>query len=241
MRHIKLLGTALLMVLSLSAIMTAAASAVEEPTKILAEPTETEPLTFTSVSGEGRLLTLGKKEVKCKKDKGSGEFTLPNLGTYKVLFENCTGESGSTCTGVSQETGTIKQEGTVHYVLALLSGKLIAALVGLPKEFHFTCEALGGFVKILVVVLGCIAALAEPVEKLTKTTKDVFQFNAANSGDPDISEILMEEATSEIPCVLLSSINGGKFESSGLEGTATNEGFKKGGKAVEVLLMNKKM
>jgi hypothetical protein len=238
MRHIKLLGTALMMFFALSALATATASA-EEPTKILPEPTVAAPLTFTSTSTAGLLLTLGGKKVECTKDTGSGEFTTPNLGKYKVLFEGCKGEFGTTCTGVGDKSGTILQEGALHYVLALLSGILVAALVGLPKEFHFTCEVIG--LKILVLVLGCIAALAEPLETLAKTTKDIFEFSAVNSGDPDIQKILMEEAKEEIACVLSSSINGGEFESSALKGTATNEGFKKGGKAVEVLLMNKKM
>lgn len=236
MRNIKLLGTAVVMALVLSAIAVATASAAE-PTKILPEPTKAAPLTFTGTAGAGKLLTLGKKEVKCTKSTGSGEFTTPNLGTAKILFEGCTGEFGTTCTGVGDKSGTIAQEGPVHYILGLLSGKLVAVLAGLPKEFHFTCEVIG--IKILVLVRGCIASLAEPTEKPTKTTKDVFAFTEANSGDPDISLILMEEAKEEIKCVLESSINGGAFESSGLEGTATNEGFKKGGKAVEIELMNK--
>lgn len=240
MRCLKMLGAVLTAIfLLLGAVAAATASA--EVTLILPEPTKNEPLTFSSTSGEGRLLTLAGKQVKCKKDTGSGEFTTGNLGTYKVLFEGCTGEFGTTCTGVGDEPGTILQEGTVHYVLALLGlteTKLVAALAGLVKEFHFTCSVIG--LEILVLVRGCIAALAEPTEKLTKTTKDVFLFDTSEtSGDPDIEQILMENATKEIECKLESSISGGAFESSALKGSATNEKLKKGGKEIEVLLMNK--
>jgi hypothetical protein len=216
-----------------------ASAYAEEPTKILPEPTAAAPLTFVSTIGAHKWRTLGGKEITCAKGTGSGEFTTPNLGRYKFLLEGCKGEFSTTCTGVGDKVGTILLEGTVHYVLALLSGLLVASLAILIQEFHYTCEVIG--VKLLILQRGSFAALAEPVEKLTKATKDVFVFDAANSGDPDITRILMEEAKEEISSVLLSSINGAEFESAALEGSATNEGFKKAGKAVEVLLMNKKM
>lgn len=217
-----------------------------EPTKILPLPSKASPLTFTSKGGEGVLLTVGKNEVKCEKATDKGEFTSANLGTVQVTFEKCKAKvpiiGSAPCTGEGDSKEQILFKGVGHYWLALLSGKLVAALVILFNKsegtiVHFTCEALGQ--KQLIIVEGCAASLAEPVEKLTKITKDVFK--EEKSGVADIREVLPQETATEIKCISLTSVNGGAFEESAQTGTAENEGFKQGGAAVEVLLMNKEM
>jgi len=233
----KLLGVTLLAVIALT-VMAAASALAAEPTKMLPEPTEAKPLTGTDKSGEGVLVTTGGNEVKCKKDVSSFSATTPNKGTFHVTFESCKAKvpiiGSAPCTGVGDEKEKILLLGTVEYWLALLSSKLVAALVFLIEEFHFTCEALGQ--KQLILVKGCAAALAEPTEKLTKTTKDVFK--EESKGVSDIREVLPVEAKEEIKCVTLTSVNGGAFEESGQTGTDENEKFEQGSKAVEVLLMN---
>jgi len=243
MKRLERFGVALVAVFTLGVFAATSASAAE-PTKILPEPTVANPLTSVDKSGAGTLLTIGGSEVKCTKDTSTASFTTPNLGTFHVLFDGCKAKvpiiGTAPCTGA---VGDVKEQilllGTVHYVLALLTEgtktKLVAALAFLFEEFHFTCEALGQ--KQLILVKGCAAALAEPVEKLTKITKDVFK--EIKSGDSNILEILMEEATKEIRCDTLTSVNGGAFELSAQTGAAENEKFEQGKKAVEVLLMNK--
>lgn len=243
MKRIKLLGIALMAVFALGVIAAASASAAE-PTKVLPEPTVKEPLKFTSKGGKGTLLTVGNNEVVCQSATDKGEFTSPNLGPVTVLFEGCKAKvpiiGTAPCKGEGDNKETILFKGEGHYWLALLSEKLVAALVILFNKsqgtiVHFTCEALGQ--KQLIIVEGCAASLAEPTEKLTKITKDVFK--ELKSGVADIKEVLPEETKKEIPCISLTSVNGGAFEESAQAGTAENEKFEKGKAAVEVLLMNK--
>jgi hypothetical protein len=230
------LGLALMAMLVLSA--TAVATASAEQTKILPEPTTAAPLTFVdSQSAAGELLTLAKSKVECKKGTSSGEFTTSNLGKYKVTFTECKGPLGTTCTGTGDAAGEILQAGTVHYVLAKLGTTLVGALVFLVTQFHFVCKV--STIEQLVLVRGCIAALAKETEKLVTETEDLFLFTAAGSGDPDIKTFLPEGTEKEVSCVLESSINGGAFESSALSATDKNKEFKKGGVAVTVLLHNK--
>ncbi len=239
MKRFKLLGVAFMAIFALSAIAATTASA-EEFTKILPIPTAENPLTGTDKSGPGTLLTIGKNQVTCEKDTSNFSFTSPNLGTFHATFEGCKTEvlgQKLTCTGTGDKEGQILLLGIVHYWLALLTAKLVAALVFLFEEFHFTCKNV--IAKALVLVKGCAAALAEPVEKLTKVTKDVFI--EEKSGVSDIKEVLPEETTKEIKCITETNVNETKFEESAQTGTDENEKFEQGKKAVEVLLMNKKM
>jgi hypothetical protein len=109
--------TTILALLTLTAF-TATASAAE-PTKILPEPTTAKPVTFTSKSPKGTLETVKGIKLTCATDKGGGSFTNANSGTGSILFETCTSEEEVVCTGVGDKTGTIAQEGTVQYLLAL--------------------------------------------------------------------------------------------------------------------------
>jgi hypothetical protein len=233
MSRFKVIGAALMAILALSAFAVAMASAAE-PTKMLPSA----GITFTAKSGPGTLLTIGGSEVKCTSSLGSGTIDTTNLGNFHTDFSGCKAELGGfkpTCTGVGDSSGIILLLGTFHYWLAKLSGKLVAALVFLIAQFHFTCELLGQ--KQLIIVLGCAAALAEPTEKLTTVTRDVFK--ETKSGVSDIRTVLPENSTKEISCINTTSVNGGAFEESAQNGTAENEKFLKGAEKVEVLLMNK--
>lgn len=235
MKRIRLLGVALMAVFALGAIAAITASA--EVTLILPE----KGVTVKSKSGKGTLLTVGGSQVICQKDKGESSFTTGNLGTFKVDFEECKAKvpiiGSAPCTGTGEPKEVILLVGEVHYLLALLmegkpkeekASKLVAALAFL-FETHFTCEALGQ--KQLILVKGCAAANAEPIEKLTKLTKDVFK--EWSSGESSILLILPENTTKEVNCLTETSVNGGAFELSAETGTVENE------TNVEVLLMNK--
>jgi hypothetical protein len=231
----KLFGLAAIAVLAITVMATAVAAA--EETKILPEPTAVNELITNGTAGKFRIITLGGKEVKCEGAGGAARFSSFNLGIFHIIFIKCTGALGSTCTSEGEPAGRVAVLGTVHFWLALLlkSGSLVAALVYLMPPFHFTCEAVG--VKQLVLVLGCAAAHAEPVNVLTNLTKDVFIEDGA--GMPDIRFVLPENSNKELECVTLMQVNEqGAFEDTGQEGTYLNELFEKGGKKISVLLMN---
>jgi hypothetical protein len=235
MSRIRLLGVCLIAVFAFSAIVATAAMA-EEKTKMLPES----GVKFISKGGKGELTTLGGVlSVKCEKLTGkNGTIESANLGKYETLFEECT-SSGGKCTGVGLTTGDILNAGTYHFWLALetLNGTantLVGALVFLPEELHFTCVVIG--TNVLVLVKGCIAALATPLNALASVTKDTFAVTGA--GDPLITKVLPAGSTAEIECLLLSSKSEGTFEMSGLTVVAENEKFESGGTALTVLLMN---
>jgi hypothetical protein len=239
MKRIRLLGMMLVAIFAFSAVI-ASVAAAEEKTKVLPEATAASPLTSTGKGGAGVLLTVRGREVTCESGTGSGAFTSANLGTFHTTFIGCkTKADGATlrCTGTEDREGQILLLGTVHYWLALLSARLVAALVFLFVQFHFTCTILT--IKELVLVRGCAAALAEPTEKLTALTKDVF--TEASSGVSDITEVLPQEARAEIRCITETKVGeaeGDEFEQSSERGTAENERFEKEKRSVEVLLMN---
>jgi hypothetical protein len=234
MTRLKTIGAALMAILALSALAVAMASAAE-PTKMLPSA----GITFTSKSGPGTLLTAVKSnEVKCKKDTGTGTIDTTNLGNFHTEFKECKAKVGGLegpCTGEGEAPEVILLLGTFHYWLATLDKALVGALVFLIREFHFTCEIFG--LKQLILVKGCAAALAEPTEKLTTVTKDVFK--ETKSGISDIKTVLPENSTKSMSCITLTNVNNEGFEESAQTGTAENEKFKKGAEAVEILLMNK--
>jgi hypothetical protein len=235
----KLIGLAAIAVLATTVTATAVAAA--EETKILPEPTATNEL-ITSTGNTVALpvltiTTLGGKGIKCEGAGGAARFSSPNLGISHVILLKCGGPLGSTCTTLGEPAGRVALLGTVHFWLALLvkSGTLVAALVYLMPPFHFTCEALG--VKQLILALGCAAAHAEPVNVLTNLTQDVFIEDGV--GMPDIRSVLPENATKEIPCILLVQVNEeGAFEEAAQELTLFNKSFEQGAKLISILLMN---
>jgi hypothetical protein len=237
--------TAIMALLAFTAL-TAVASA--ETTKILPEPTAPKPVTATSKGGKGKLETIAGTNVKCIKNTGSAEFTNPNLGTGKTLFEECTSTLSSKCTGVGDATGTIEAKATLHYILALemltsSTSTLVAALAFLVKQFGFVCKAAG--LELLVLSRGCVAAKVDSTEKLVATNSVLFEEFA--KGENKILSVLMEEATKEIPCLLESSLEevGGaeKFELAAIvqenaANAAVLEKWKQSGETINVLLMN---
>jgi len=237
MKRIRLFGMALICVCALGALTAMSASAAEV-TKILPEPTAAKPVTYTAKSGEIRMLSVAGFEVKCKKATSDGSFTTPNFGDFDVLFTECTGPLTTTCTSAGAPKGLIGAEGEVHYLLALeMKGTetiLVAALVFLFDEFHVTCES--KVISMTFAADGCIAARAEPINKLTKTTTDTFE--EFKSGETKILEVLPVEGTVEATCLPDISVNGGADELFAMNGTITNEKFTRATKEIEIELMN---
>jgi hypothetical protein len=232
MTRLKLFG---IMMVAAFAILTSVAAA-EEKTKMLPESGVTS--TGKQVGGV-KLIQKGGTEVECKSGKGSSTIEAANLGKYTTTFEECT-SSGGKCTGEGEATGVILTSGAYGFWLALetLNGfehTLVGALVQLPSQTKFSCVILGISVSV-VVLAGCTAALATPLNTLTSTTSDTFAQIA--NGEELITKVLPPNSTSEILCTMLSNKAGGTFELSSLVGKAENSNFKKGAESVTTLLMN---
>jgi hypothetical protein len=234
MSRTRFFGVCVVGVLVLFAL-TASVAAAEEKTKMLPES----GVSFTSKGKEGALNQVGSIfNVKCKKGKGSGTITSANLGAYKADFEECKDSLGGTCTGAGEASGIILNEGEYHFWLAKESlggvNTLVGALAFLPKEAHFTCVDAG--INNLVLVKGCVAALATPLNTLASITTDVYA--ESSTGVQLITKVLPANSTTETECVLLSEKNAEGFKQSSLNTTVENEGFKSGTTAITVLLMN---
>ena len=250
-RIVTLFSLAVMAAFALSAVAVSAASA--EATKILPEPTKSEPLTTKATqSAPGDLLTVGGLEVKCVKGSGSESWTTANLGTGNVLFTECTGPLSTTCTTTGDTAGLISAEGEVHFWLGLLmtgtaekeTTELIAALVFLLKEgavakpVKFTCVNSKKTIEDKIEVTGCVAAQVLPasLNALIKEAKE--EFAEWKSGETKVLQVLPQEATSEINCLPTTSTNGGALELSAITGLFTAGSYEKGGKAITIELMN---
>jgi hypothetical protein len=229
---------AVMAVLALSAITAATASATEK-TKVLPEPTTGSPIFFTGASGPGTLEVANGEVVNCTKDTSLGAFVTANLGTFDVLFEKCSATRiiKAECTGTTAGTtkGDIPSKGTFHYWLYLLREKLGAAIVFLPTETKFICEALGQ--KVEVKVKGCVAGAVEPLERLG--THGTIKLAQTSNGVNEITKVLPQESTKELECKLESeSSETKKEEQSSLVTLESMLGFISLGSHIEILLMN---
>jgi hypothetical protein len=234
MSRTKLFGVCVVGVLVLFAL-TASVAAAEEKTKMLPES----GVSFTSKGGAGSFNQVGAIfNLKCKKGKGTGSIESANLGQYKTDLEECTDSLGGTCSGAGEASGVILNNGTYHFWLAKESlggvNTLVGALVLLPEELHFTCVDAG--INNLVLMKGCDAALATPLNTLASITKDVFA--ESSTGVQLITKVLPAGSTTETECVLLTEKNAEGFKQSSLNYATENEKFKSGEAAITVLLMN---
>jgi hypothetical protein len=250
-RIVMLFGVAVMAVFAFSAVAVSAASA--EATKILPEPTEAAPLTATLTEpAEGHDLTVGGLEIKCSKASGSETWTTANLGTWHLLFTECTGPLSTVCTGEGDPSGLISAGGEAHFWLALLmtgtpekeTTELIGALVlllkesGVVKPSNFTCVNARKTIEDKAVVNGCLAAQVLPasLNALTKEAKE--EFAEWKSGETKTLQVLPQGTTSEINCLPIASVNGGPAELLALAGAYVAGSFAKGGKELTIELMN---
>lgn len=241
LRKLILLALTVVTVAALGEVATASA----EVLRLLPEPSEKSPVSFTAETKEKKALTLSAegKTITCTNISGStGEFTSPKAGLIIIEFKGCT-SSGASCKGLAEtETaGNIK----FHGELALRRGRLVNAkketvlhpgvLVVKLLHVHFSC--LGGIV--LGLVLGCVAGLLTPTNALTKVLTNILQESELKNGDQDIIEVEKETEKGEFEnCELKTAINEGKEALSLQVSTVEATGFKQGGVAVEALLMS---
>ena len=228
MRQIKLLGLALMAVLSITGAMAAVASAEATLPTILPEGTAVAPLTGTTKSGLSTF-SPGALKVESSKSEGSFSGTSKKLGTYDVLFLE-TQLAGEKCTGLKDTVeGSVLAPGTFHIRHYNLNGKLFTAEIFLVTELHFECGA------ILFTVKGCVAGELTPNEEKLVTVLKVALKAEKNDNVP--VKVLNEESTGEENCELLAKQGAGAFALSTQVQTVELEGFKKSGSAVTVLVM----
>jgi hypothetical protein len=235
-------------VLALAAILvvalgTATAAQAANPS-VLPVGTEASPLSFTGkAKGVTKLIAEGRT-VECREAPAEGsiggrEFTNGRLGLVIITFKGCV-SSNTACTGLerAEPEGQIK----VHAIIHIWAGRLVnargevvlhrAVIVFLPLHVHFTC----GFGLVLVLVLGCVAALISNINRLARTLESNFIENEKREGINDITEVENERGEF-IPCSLKTAFNEGREVNSLQTGESVAEKFKQGGREVEVLVM----
>jgi hypothetical protein len=211
MHRYKIVGLVLLAVVALSAFASATSLAAVPVAKTLSG--EVFPATFTGTSGKGELVTLAKTTVTCEKGKSSGELKgttgESTEGTAKLTFEGCK-SSGFACNTVKEASGVIVTSGTTKVVWDPKKGN--HALLLKVTETKFECTSL-----VKVTVKGNILLLIKPEKETEPCTKNFELVVTQTGGDPTDKTYTETEAQEKEPksALLLSSINGGTFESSG--------------------------
>jgi len=182
MQRLKLLGLALVAIFALSALVSATSfGAIEilNKNKVKVENTE-----FSGHSNKETVFTVleffGK--TKCPEVLIEAHLLSAQLGDFHLHWHKCTTNLGGTCTGLGDEEGLILALGTFHLVYdkLLAEGPLGAGILFLLEHVHYVCE--GGLIigKKLVLVLGEVLCLIEP---LTLGTEIKVKCEGTN-GDP---------------------------------------------------------
>jgi hypothetical protein len=229
------------------------ATAAAEETKLLPEPTVSNPITdegngSTPVS----LRDTGGLEIKCQKGSGAETWTSANLATAgHVLLTECTSALSSTCTGEGEPAGLIAALGEVHFWLALRMGgkigsettELVSALVFLEKQVKLTCtNAAKTFKAETVVKEGCSAGQDSPasLNKLVSRVTETFEEWAPTEtkGEQVILLVLPAGAASEINCLTKLAVNGGVELLAAAVGGAAFENYKQNSGALTIELMH---
>jgi hypothetical protein len=229
MKPLVVFNVVLVVACSMAGVVSGSASGEATLPTILPEGTAKEPLTGTSKSG---LSTFSPGAFKIEFPKSTGSFSgnSKKLGTYDLLYLEVSLE-GEICTGLKDTVGgSVLAPGSFHIRHYNLNGKLFTAEIFLFTEFHFECG------ELLFTVKGCIGGEVTPnEEKLVTTLKIALRSNG--KGDNEVVKVLNEESTGEENCEFLAKTAAGAFVLGTLVQTMELEGFKKGGKAVTVLVM----
>jgi len=234
MRQLKLLGIALIAILSLSIAATTAQA--EITLKLLPEGAK---FSFKS-NTKTKLKTLGGKEIECASTSGTGESTSAALGFADFLFLECKEPKlGVKCTGLNDTTtGSILLHAEYH-LRHLLEHPKDVDLVILPigdgttgsTAAHFSCFG------VLFTVTGCVASddiLLVNKElwlalQLDKELLVNFLPKEAGSGDALNTSIDTANSLGMETCELKTKQENGTAESSSQEGTGIVEKCTNGG------------
>jgi hypothetical protein len=206
MTRLRTLGLCCIVVLALSAGLTASASAA------LPEFTGPFPTPFTSKSGKTTLETVKKATITCLADKGSGEVTGPKTGTTKITFTGCEFVTiGLACNTPGVPPGEIVTAPLVM-TLGYINGPKKEAGIDLSTAtggplMEFTC---GG---LRVVVDGSVIGKITPVNKVVKPPSH-FTIKFTQAGGKQ-KPAKFEGGPTDV----LSTSFGGPFAESGLSST----------------------
>jgi hypothetical protein len=187
MRHIKLLGLALLAVSAFGAALASAASAINPGVLFLTGETAPTAISVanTMVTTEFRVLPSNKTitctELSAAGSIGGGTEAHSNLGTLGVTYKGCGIEKGAvkcasqTTAGVKDVSGTVllQAANTDLHLVALLNGSALASgiLVGLLEESGTDLTIVCGLVKFRF--LGAIFFEVKGKNLETEETKSV--------------------------------------------------------------------
>jgi len=188
MQRFKLVILSAMAVFSLSAAVSATASAVT-PASFLPE----DAFTYTGTGGSGTHTLLAGSKLECASHTSSGSFAAgAKLGPFTIDFKGCKDPTtGATCTGLGEASGVILVTGEAHLVVDVESPALGAGLLFLISTVHYSCSI------ILVELKGEVLCLIKPVATKTAHFEIVCEETAAGSGDPKETKY-WNEAGSEV-------------------------------------------
>jgi len=241
MRQLKLLGIALIAILSLSITATTAAQAVE--LKFLPEHAK---FTIKGNTKPQLRKLAGGESVICETVEGEGEALTERLGDINLLFLGChLSLIGSKCTGLNDEiVGSVLVTAEYHLRHLLENGDPIIVILitgdGATGStvVHFTC--LG----VLITVLGCVASddLLKDNNTLWVAGElvELFLVNflpkEKSLGDQAFTSIDTDNSLGMETCLLSSKQEAGTEESSSEEANGVVEKCKSGGVACTFLI-----
>jgi hypothetical protein len=210
MQRLKLVVLAAMAVLSLSALVSASASAVT-PAAILPE---TGAITTTGSGGSGTLTALAGTKISCATSTSEGSFAAgAKLGPFTIDFKTCKEPAtGAVCTGLGEASGIILVTGEAHLVVNAETPALGAGLLFLVNLVHFSCSI------VLTEVKGEVLCKLTPVGTSTTSYTVTCGETTAGSGDPSETKY-WNEAGTEVNMNLttgglLTSVSHGTFKGS---------------------------
>jgi hypothetical protein len=193
------------------------------------------------IRGTSNTFTLrGGSALTCRSSTGEGTSTNGNLGRVLRLYTECSSILETICTSEGSARGLIRFEGEFHFILALLTERLVAAFVLLFRQIRFRC-AVGAIEEAELIEPGCFAALAggERLAELNALVSSIrISFAQTSNGVQDIQRILPPEARTFSECKAEGKIGSGRLEPISLAGAAEISGFVQEETAITADFMN---
>jgi hypothetical protein len=193
------------------------------------------------IRGRKSTLTLrGGSAITCRSSAGEGTSENGNLGRVLLLYTECTSILETICTSEGSGRGLVHFEGEYHFILALLTERLVAAFVLLFRQIRLRCVT-GAIEEAETIEPGCIAALAggERLAELNSLVSSIrISFTQTSNGVQDIQRILPPEARTFSECKTEAKIGSGRLEPISLDGEAEISGFVQEGTVITANFMN---
>jgi hypothetical protein len=213
MKHFKLLGVALMAVFAIGAMLASTgASALTLPA--LLPIAENKSFTGANV-GAPKLESKAGSVIECKTATATGAQETDTLGTFHITFEGCETAIVGKCTSTGDAEGSILTLGSFHYVLDTLStSETSVAVLFLPGITKFECTK---FVKNEVKG-ELVCPLTKPL--VSSKTHEFTCAKGSTAGSQAVKKYYNDGGTL-VEAKLESALNGGTFEESNEQATAT--------------------